>query len=82
MTTGSDTTAPLPVHERWLQVATAHGWWLVDVEGSRLCRTELPHDPRFVADTSWTPFAAFRLDGERIEVDLADGQRLSALRAA
>jgi hypothetical protein len=67
------------VHERWLQVPTTSGWWLIDLQHARLCRTEQAHDPRFLDADHWLPFARVHVGLERIEAELSAGERISAL---
>lgn len=67
------------LHDRWLQIPTSSGWWLVDLQASSLCRTEQSHDPRFVPADHWQPFSRVHVGEERVEAELRSGERISAL---
>lgn len=55
--------------------------WTVDVAGGRLCRTDVPHDVRFLGPDAWTPIIALCVTHDRLLALTADGRHVSERRA-
>ena len=55
--------------------------WTVDVAGGRLCRTDVPHDVRFLGPDAWAPMIALCVTHDRLVALTADGRHVSERRA-
>ena len=55
--------------------------WTIDVAGGRMCRTDVPHDVRFLGPDAWTPLIALCVTHDRLVALAADGRHISERRA-
>ncbi len=57
------------------------GWWLLDGQHRRLCRSIGELDPVFIADEHWEPFRRAAVSAEWAVAELLDGRVLRATLA-